>query len=56
MPSLSQSPKSDVQLDEVVAGYLQVAQLGTPPDREQLLAEYPHLAEGLHKFFGSSPE
>jgi serine/threonine protein kinase len=41
------------QLDEVLAAYLEAAEKGWAPDRQRLLACYPHLAGDLRRFFGN---
>src|SRR5262245_45211051 len=39
------------RVNEVIAAYLQAAQAGRPPDREELLAAHPDLAAELAEFF-----
>ena len=44
-------PNQSRQLDEVIAKYLEGIKDGDSPDRDKLLAEYPHLADDLCAFF-----
>ena len=47
----SLTPQQQRELDEVIAGYLSAVEAGIPPDRRQLVARHPELAEHLRSFF-----
>ena len=44
------------QLDEIIAAYLQAVEAGTVPSREELLAQYPELADRLRQFLDQHDE
>jgi serine/threonine protein kinase len=46
---MSNAPEDN--LDGIIAAYIEAAEAGTPPDRQELLARHPHLAERLAAFF-----
>jgi WD40 repeat protein/predicted Ser/Thr protein kinase len=46
--------RREQQLDEVLAAYLEKAARGGTPDRQRLLARYPHLADDLKRFFANA--
>jgi hypothetical protein len=52
---MSQEPcdpvSRDEHVNEVIAAYLQAVQAGKPPDRQELLARHPDLADELASFF-----
>jgi WD40 repeat protein/predicted Ser/Thr protein kinase len=54
LPRDSSNPQGN--LTEVIAAYLEAAAAGQAPDREQLLAQHPHLADQLRRFFSSRGE
>src|SRR6516225_5489611 len=41
----------ETRVDEIVAGYLRAAEAGRAPDRAELLARHPDLADDLAEFF-----
>jgi WD40 repeat protein len=41
------------ELNSVLAAYLRALEAGTPPDRDQLLAQYPDLTADLRAFFAN---
>jgi serine/threonine-protein kinase len=49
MTSTSREP--DSKLDEIVAAYLESVEAGHPPDRQDLIAQHPELAQALADFF-----
>jgi WD40 repeat protein/predicted Ser/Thr protein kinase len=44
-------PSSNQHLNEVLAAYLQAVDAGQAPDRQEVLARHPELAEALQAFF-----
>jgi WD40 repeat protein/HEAT repeat protein len=44
-------PSRNQQVDEVIAGYLEAQARGEKPNREELLARHPDLADELRSFF-----
>src|SRR5262245_32264703 len=50
-PTQSDLPSQADRLDEVVAGYLRAVERGESPDRDELLAGHPELADELREFF-----
>jgi serine/threonine protein kinase len=43
----------EARVDEVIADYLEQERNGHTPDPDQLLAQYPELAQDLHRFFAN---
>jgi hypothetical protein len=52
-PSRHRITGSDSHLVQVLDGYLAALQAGTAPDKEELLAQYPELAEDLEACLAS---
>src|SRR5262245_23878648 len=49
--STMSQPTDDPHLSEVIADYLQAMDAGSAPDRDQLIARHPELADSLRAFF-----
>ncbi len=52
-PLDSLSPESQQRLAEVLEKYLNGLEQGAPPDVEELVGQYPDLAEPLREYLGS---
>jgi WD40 repeat protein len=51
--SEAENPRSrEKRLQSLIASYLQAVEAGRSPNREELLAQYPDLADSLASFFG----
>jgi WD40 repeat protein len=51
MPESSSSGEREQRLEQVLAEYLHAEAAGSPPDRAELIAQYPDLAAELESFF-----
>src|SRR5262245_41010186 len=52
----TQNGSHDERLNEVIAAYLDAAASGSTPDRDEVLARHPDLADGLASFFADHDE
>ena len=51
MPSAPDPPSREQRVNEVLAGYLEASAAGQAPDRAELLARHPDLADELRSCF-----
>jgi serine/threonine-protein kinase len=51
MSTTPSSSEREQRLERILADYLHAVQAGSPPDRDELLKQYPGLAQELRSFF-----